>query len=264
MIGLIGFGRFGRLTARYLACDLDVYVYNRSGKENAIAAVGAVAADLKTVCAQPLVVLCVPISRMRETLRAIAHRLAPSAVVVDVCSVKTLPVQWMRDILPTEVSILATHPMFGPDSAADSLVEKKIVLCPTRISQKRYACIRDYLAGKGLVLMETTPEAHDRQIAITLALTHFIGRSLSKFGAPALDIDTEGYKRLRHILGVVENDSWELFQDMHGYNPFAAQTRRAFVSAMSDIEAELTQNENAPAKRAGALPSVSPIITDTD
>ncbi len=246
MIGLMGFGRFGKLTARYLAVDHTVYVYNRSGKEKEIAAVGAVAAGLKLVCAQPIIVLCVPISRLQEMLTVIAPRLSPASMVVDVCSVKTLPVQWMRDILPATIPILATHPMFGPDSAADTLTGRKIVLCPVRLPPERYACIRDYLAAKGLVLMETTPEAHDRQIAVTLALTHFIGRSLSRFGAPALEIDTEGYQRLRHILGVVENDTWELFQDMHRYNPFAAETRRTFMSAMADIEDALATGKGSP------------------
>jgi len=32
MIGIIGFGRFGKLTARYLAEDFDVFVFNRSDK----------------------------------------------------------------------------------------------------------------------------------------------------------------------------------------------------------------------------------------
>ena len=255
MIGIIGFGRFGQLTARYLAGDLDVFVYNRSDKEDAIAAMGAAPVSLETVCNQPVVVLCVPISRMQDMLGVIGPLLKPSTVVVDVCSVKTLPVQWMQDILPAEVSILATHPMFGPDSAADSLTGRKIVLCPVRLSPERYACIRKTLASMGLVLMETTPEAHDRQIATTLALTHFIGRSLSRFGAPALDIDTEGYQRLRHILGVVKNDTWALFQDMHRYNPYAAETRHAFMAAMNDIEVGLAQKESAPDEKTEAPPA---------
>jgi prephenate dehydrogenase len=242
MIGLMGFGRFGELTARYLAVDNEVFVYNRSGKDAAIAAAGAVASDLETVCAQPILLLCVPISRMKETLAAVAPRVTADTVVMDVCSVKTLPVQWMRESLSASIPILATHPMFGPDSAADALDGRKIVLCPVRVSPERYACVKDYLSSKGLVLIETTPEEHDRQIAVTLALTHFIGRSLSRFGAPALEIDTEGYKRLRHILGVVENDTWELFQDMHHFNPFAEETRRTFMDAMADIQ-------NALAKR---------------
>ena len=32
MIGIIGFGRFGKLTARYLAEEFDVAVYHRTDK----------------------------------------------------------------------------------------------------------------------------------------------------------------------------------------------------------------------------------------
>jgi prephenate dehydrogenase len=150
----------------------------------------------------------------------------------------------MERRLPESVSILATHPMFGPDSAADSLEQRKMVVCPVRIPGARYRKITAYLKQKGLVLIETTAENHDRQIAVTLALTHFIGRSLSSFGAEDLEIDTEGYKRLRHILGVVENDTWELFEDMHRYNPFAADARSRFLAAMDGLNARLTQKED--------------------
>jgi prephenate dehydrogenase len=74
---------------------------------------------------------------------------------------------------------------------------------------------------------------------VSLSLTHFIGRSLSAFGARDLDIDTEGYKRLMHILGVVSHDTWQLFEDMHRYNPYARQTRQAFIDAMADIHERL-------------------------
>ena len=86
-----------------------------------------------------------------------------------------------------------------------------------------------------MVLIESTPEDHDEQIAISLALTHFIGRSLSEFGASELNIDSEGYKRLLHILDVVEHDTWQLFYDMHQYNPYAEEKRAAFMQAMQNI-----------------------------
>jgi prephenate dehydrogenase len=54
-----------------------------------------------------------------------------------------------------------------------------------------------------------------------------------------LDIDTEGYKRLLHVLGVVENDTWQLFEDMNRYNPYATETRQAFLNAVEKIHAKL-------------------------
>ncbi|MDJ0804513.1 MAG: prephenate dehydrogenase/arogenate dehydrogenase family protein [Desulfobacterales bacterium] len=240
MIGLIGFGRFGALTAGYLARDFPVFVYSRSRPADVIADVGAESASLEAVCRQAFVVLSVPISAMPRTLQQIAPLLKPNSVVIDVCSVKIHPMQWMRDYLPPQVHILGTHPMFGPDSAADSLEGRKLVLCRERMPQQRYDRVRRYLEGKNLIVIETTPEDHDRQIAISLSLTHFIGRSLSAFGAEALEIDTEGYRRLIYTLGVVQHDSWQLFEDMHRYNPYARQVRTDFMQAMQSIDKKLT------------------------
>ncbi len=241
MIGIIGFGRFGKLMASYLAQDFNVLAYNRSDKAEAILKVGASPGSFSQVCRQPIVILAVPISYMQDTLKAAAPHLKENALIVDVCSVKILPVQWMKTLLPASVSILATHPMFGPDSAAASLKGRKIVLCPERIKTAHYKRITTYLESKELVVIEATPQEHDRKISLSLALTHFIGRSLSEFGAPELDIDTEGYQRLLHILGVVENDTWQLFYDMNKYNPYAGEQRELFITAMQNIDVQLRQ-----------------------
>ncbi len=238
-IGIVGFGRFGKLTARYLAKDFSVVVSTRSDKDAEINACGARPVPFETACGQPIVILCMPISAMRDTLRQVGPLLKEDALVVDVCSVKVYPVQWMRELLPASVSILPTHPMFGPDSAASSLQDRKIVLCPERIDSDQYKKIRAWLEGQGLIVLQTTAQEHDEKIAVSLALTHLIGRSLSAFGARELDIDTEGYKRLMHILGVVSHDTWQLFEDMHTYNPYAKQKRQAFIDAMTGIHERL-------------------------
>jgi prephenate dehydrogenase len=244
MIGLIGYGRFGRLTVKNLAPEFEVLVHTRStGKSKDIADAGGRLVSLEEACAQKLIILCVPISAMRATLQQIAPLLKPDAIVADVCSVKVYPARWMQELLPTTVEILATHPMFGPDSAAKSVAGYKIVLCPERISPQRYTKIKQWLEKKGVVTIETTPAEHDRKIALSLGLTHFIGRALAEFGATPLDIDTEGYKRLLHILGVVNNDTWQLFEDMHHFNPFAREQRQAFLKAMVKIDAHLEQTQ---------------------
>ena len=239
MIGIIGYGRFGQLAARYLSQDTDVFVCGRKeiAVDNDLPRVYPT--DLKKVCGQKIVIPAVPISSFQDMLRQIAPLLQTDSLVVDVCSVKTLPSQWMEEILPDTVSILATHPMFGPDSAARSLQGMKIALCKVRIDDEPYTRIKTYLTALGLEVIETSPENHDRQIAVSLSLTHFIGRALAAFGAEPLAIDTEGYKRLLHILGVVEHDTWQLFVDMHRYNPYAGEMRSSFLDALQKIDAEL-------------------------
>ena len=243
MIGIIGFGRFGKLTTRYLAEEFDVAVYHRTDKSMEINRTGARAASLATVCRQDIVIPCVPICVLQEVLQDIAPLLRPDALIVDVCSVKEYPVRLMTDILPDTVSILATHPMFGPDSASDSLEGRKICLCKVRIAEKKYQNIKVYLESKELVVIEATAQEHDEQIATSLSLTHFIGRTLSEYGAEQLDIDTEGYKRLLHILEVVERDTWQLFLDMHHYNSYAKEKRVAFMEVMQDINSRLENGD---------------------
>jgi len=240
MIGILGFGRFGKLMASYLGQDFKVLIYDRLDKSVQIEKCGAVPAPLEVVCRQDFVILAVPISSFKDTLKQITSFLKEDAVVVDVCSVKELPVAWMKELLPKHISFLPTHPMFGPDSAADSLNGRKIVMCKERIDEIRYRKIASYLTSKGLIVIESTPREHDEQIAVSLALTHFIGRSLSDFGAKTQIIDTEGYKRLLHILEVVEHDTWQLFEDMNRYNPYAKGKRAAFLNALNRIEDRLS------------------------
>lgn len=235
-IGIVGFGRFGKLAARYLAGDFPVRVYDPAAAIQDVASVGAEPVSLEAASRCKVLILAVPISCLQRVLDQVRPHLTPDGLVVDVCSVKEYPVQWMQEILPSTVAILATHPMFGPDSAVESLQGRKIVLCPVRIPAPRFNAVRSYLIAKGLAVIETTPSEHDRQIAVSLALTHFIGRSLAEIGSRPQEIDTEGYKRLLHILDVVENDTWQLFEDMHRFNPYAPEARQRFMKAMQAIE----------------------------
>ena len=238
-VGVIGFGRLGKLISGYMSQDANVLVYDIENKKEEIEKIGAKAATLEEVCQCSIVIPFVPISEMQGVLKEIAPLLKEGTLVADVCSVKKLPVDWMKEHLPENVSLLATHPMFGPDSAAKTLFGAKIVLCQVRIEDKLYTDITSYLESHGMKVLHSTPEEHDQQISHSLLLTHFIGRSLMDFGAEKLDIDTKGYRRLMKILETVENDSWQLFEDMNKYNPYADETRDAFIKSLSNIDGRI-------------------------
>lgn len=246
MIGIIGAGRFGRLMAGYLAADFAVGICSRRRPAAKLEQAGVVLESLEDVCRRRVVIPAVPISALAQVLQQIAPLIRKDALVMDVCSVKIFPSRLMARLLPESVSILASHPMFGPDSAAESLNGKKIVVCPQRIGMRLFHRIKIYLAGKGLAVIETSPEEHDRQIAFSLALTHFLGRTLSRCGAAPMPIDTEGYQRLLYTLETVEHDTWQLFEDMHRYNPFARQARESFLTAARDIHHGLIDKNEVP------------------
>ncbi len=231
-VGLIGFGRIGRLLTRHFARDARIFVFDPKPDARAVRAAGAIPATLAEACAQDVVVLCVPMAAFEEVTRRVAPLLRTGALVVDACSVKEHPVRAMKRHLPKSASLLATHPNFGPDSAADSLKGRKIVLCKVRMKDADYRRAKRFLRKKGLDVVEMTPREHDRRMASSLVLTHFIGRSLVAYGARPTGVDTEGYKRLLRILETTQNDSWQLFDDMNRFNAFAAPMRRRLLAAM--------------------------------
>lgn len=235
-IGIIGFGRLGELLTRHFAAEHEIKVYDTRRVSARVRAIGAKAAPLAEVCGQEVVVPCVPIADFSPLLRRIRGLLRPDALVVDVCSVKEHPVRAMKRLLPRSVEILATHPNFGPDSAAESLSGRQIAVCKVRISPRRYARVKRAFERKGLKLVEMTPREHDRRMASSLVLTHFIGRGLLDYGAKPTGIDTEGYKRLLRILQTVQNDSTQLFRDMNRFNAFAPAMRRRLLASLKRVD----------------------------
>ena len=238
-IGIIGFGRFGQLLVNHLTPDFSVAVNSQSSDGDIIRGTGAIPVSLEEVCARDVVIPAVPISAFEETISDIAP-LIDDVLVVDVCSVKEYPVTIMQKYLPETTGIIATHPMFGPDSAWSTLAGQKIVVSQIRCDDSVFDCIKTYLWNKKLQVIETTPEEHDRQIARTQILTHFIGRGMSQFKAIPFEIDTEGYKRLLKILDVVENDTEQLFRDMNWYNRFDKEAREEFIRALQQIHKEVS------------------------
>lgn len=235
-VGLIGFGRLGKLLTRYFARDFRIHVYDTAMEPGRVRAAGALPATLADACRQDVVVLCVPMAAFEGLVRRIKGLLRPGALVVDTCSVKEHPVKVMRRLLPRDVSILATHPNFGPDSAAESLEGRKLVVCRVRVTDACWRRARRALERKGLEVVAMSPREHDRRMASSLVLTHFVGRGLIGYGARTTGVDTEGYKRLLRILETVQNDTWQLFRDMNRYNAYAGPMRRRFLRALGAVD----------------------------
>ncbi len=131
-IGVYGLGRFGSFFASRLSGRCTVKAWSRDPNRPAPPGVERVGEE--ELLALPAVFLCVAISALPEVLERIAPRLAPGTLVMDTCSVKSLPAAWMQSLLPPTVDILASHPLFGPDSAAGGMDGLPMVLWPVRLA----------------------------------------------------------------------------------------------------------------------------------
>lgn len=227
-LGLVGFGQFGQLAARTLKAHFDVLVTDVAPDAAAQARdLGVAFGSLDDAAVREVVIVAVPVSSMKAVFEALAPRLRAGALVIDVGSVKMLPAQWMTEILPAHVDLVATHPLFGPQSARTSLQGLRFVVCPIRGA--RHEKVAAFGRSLGLTVTVATPEEHDREMAYVQALTHLIGRSLVNLGIPDEQLKTVSYQHLLELCSLIGADTFELFTAIQTQNPFAAEVVEAFV-----------------------------------
>ncbi|NOX36478.1 MAG: prephenate dehydrogenase [Calditrichaeota bacterium] len=239
-LGIIGFGRFGQLLYQFLYQKYHVAIYDphqqyRPEFEN------YPFSTLEEVCYNPLVIIATPISALDGLVRNIANLLKPETIVMDVCSVKNYPINLLLNFLPEDVEILGSHPLFGPESVRKSLKGHYVVLIPARISAGRYEQMKAFWRDLGVRPVEMEALEHDRIMAWTLALTHFLGRGLRELELPSTRVVTRDYKILKNLVEMVNRDTIQLFQDMHRFNPHTRKMRKAVLKQFRELDKTLDQ-----------------------
>ena len=170
-------------------------------------------------------------------------RIKKGAVVFDTCSVKTYPAQWMKEYLGDDYTLIASHPMFGPDSAKNGLKGLPIVLCPLNADEKTVQRFTDEFASWGLKVLRMTPLVHDKEAAYSQGVTHFVGRTLREMDLKDTEIATSGYKALMTIVDQTCNDPLQLFYDLQRFNPYAKEMRLSLQYATEKILNKLRESE---------------------
>ena len=232
-IGVYGLGRFGSFWAEALGrTENDVVAYSRS-PHSVNGNVRIVEED--EVLSSDLLFFCVAISSFEEVLIKVRERIGKNTVVMDTCSVKTYPSMWMEKHLDKEIYKIATHPMFGPDSARDGLFGLPIVMSEISQKDEHYESVKNLFLSMGLKVIEMSADEHDREAAFSQGVTHFVGRVLSDMKLQSCDIATKGYKALLEIVEQTCNDPLSLFCDLQRYNPYTQDMRHALRRSIEDV-----------------------------
>ena len=162
-----GRGKMGRFFAKQLSSfGHYVDILGRDGWDNA----------QQLLETADLVIVSVPIEQTVSIIEKTTRYLTASTTLADITSIKTPIVQAMLERHPGPV--LGLHPMFGP--GINSFLAQNVVVCPGR-QQQAYQWFLDFIASKGGKLIWSTPQEHDRMMAVVQAIRHFSTFGLGAF-----------------------------------------------------------------------------------
>ncbi len=193
------------------------------------------AALQKAVTGAKIVVICVPVLALPDVLQKLSCMLCQGQVLVDITSVKTIPMQQMQAAYAG--AVVGTHPLFGPVAEAEDLT---VVITP---GQNATRC--DVEAVKRLFtcfsckVMESTPEEHDLGVGFAQAL-NFVTNAMY-FATVAekpelLPFITPSFRRRMHAGEKQLTDDANMFLGFVAANPQMSNTLAAFKKILEKVE----------------------------
>lgn len=227
-IGIIGAGSFGVFLAKHLEQTCQVKLYSKSGRG------GKWAASLDEVAKCDYLILSIPLEAYTEVLQNLKPLIGEQTVIVDVCSVKEKPVETIKAILPGQ-PVVATHPLFGPESATESLAGHTLVLCPDVSTKEPLQKVASFVARLGMDVVQMSCAEHDKEMAVVQGLTFFIARSLHEMGIHNQRLQTPTFMRLLYLAEIDSHHSDELFYTIQQGNAQAIAVRERFLKTVNEL-----------------------------
>jgi prephenate dehydrogenase len=237
---VIGTGRFGYFWCRHLSNHYPTFAYDIDPECRKKVEKFATWASLDTCLSKKFVFLTIPIHSIEDFLIQNQKKFAKGSVIIDCASVKVPVLDWFRDHLPEDVYYVASHPLFGPDSARNKLRDNVIMVMPGQVPLNKYQVLVNFFERTlGLQIYNLTAEEHDELMAFNLNLVHFLGRALDDLGITKLPIMMSSLSKLNDIVKVVMNDTTDLFLDFYKYNPYASKIKDKWLHSFQKINDQI-------------------------
>jgi prephenate dehydrogenase len=222
-IGVIGYGNFGKVVCNNLFPENNIILFSKTADQKDLNKRITLADTLEELVTQSdIIIPCVPIRNFKEVIKDLAVFITPGQIVMDICSVKEYPAKTMQEYLPHYVEVIASHPMFGPNSIKikkGNLKDMNMVLYNISANETNYNLIKQYLSKLKLKIIEISPEEHDQQSAQSQFFSMIIGQLVLQLKLNPTPIDTPGAHALFEAMRYTGKDI-TIIEDMIKYNRY--------------------------------------------
>jgi prephenate dehydrogenase len=228
-VGIIGgTGRMGRLfSSVFEHAGYEVHVCGRKEEKSC--------REIAERC--PLVMVSVPIRETESVIRKIVPLLSRDQLICDLTSIKAGPVAAM---LESEASVIGLHPMFGPSMY--SLRGQTIIATPARCSPETAAQLFSVFEREGARITLSTPEEHDRVMAVVQGLTHvvtlIVADTMRRIGTTPAETEpymSPVYQIEMGLVGRLLSQDPDLYADILTRNPNMGRVLFACREALAEL-----------------------------
>ncbi len=241
-VGVIGNGQYGQFVielARRNFPDIKVKVFSRRAEID-----NQRFFDLKTVSLCDVVILCGAIADYEDQLKEVMEFISPDTIVVDVAIVKSYTDRLRKKYLEGYHHV-SLHSLFGPQSYkkyGEQSEKLKIVVTDYALRNNDYQLLKEVFNGIGFDVIEMSPDEHDKFVAETLFVTHYVSRTLMEAGLKRTEIDTLSFQYLMDGVECVKSDE-ALFSDIYKFNPHCAIVAKRLHESEQKVWESLPKDE---------------------
>jgi prephenate dehydrogenase len=195
------------------------------------------------------VLICMSISAFEEVVKKISPAVRDGQIVMDICSIKDLPVKTMHKYLKGSL-VLGVHPVFGPGST--TIENKTFVLTPTTREEEAFAEeFKKWLETKKARVFIMPPQKHDQLMSVVLGLPHFLGlvacdTLLEQADYPETkDVAGTTYRMLFTLAEVAALENPELFASLQLSLPELEEIESSFIEKANEWLNLIKQKDRA-------------------
>jgi prephenate dehydrogenase len=239
-IGIIGYGNFGKVICKYLFPKNKIVLYTSQSVKEIPTHISIKNSLQEVVEAADIIIPAVPIREFEGIIKQLSPFVQPYQIIMDVCSVKLYPTKVMEKLLLNKVNVVATHPMFGPNSIrkkGETLKDLKIVTYNSNAKKIVYDNVITYFEQIGLEVIEMEPEEHDKIMARSQFFAMLVGQLAQKIDMRPTAIDTLGANGINKALQYMGKDK-KIIEDMIRYNSYCKDVLENMITTLKGLRQE--------------------------
>lgn len=188
-----------------------------------------------------LLLLCVPVAVLGETLQTFVPHLSPAAVVADITSVKEQPMTLMQRYW--QGPVVGTHPLFGPGAHNDE--PQPVAVVPgTAAGDAHVRRVVAFFESIGCHPFMTTAADHDKAVARIQNLnfiTSLVYFALLADDESLLPFLTPSFRRRHAAAQKMLTEDAPMFAGLFDANPYSQEAVRQYskllnIASAGDID----------------------------